>query len=77
MFKLTANKEDVIKFLIFSAAMFIVVAIIIGNLTKFSSTGQLSGINPFVIFESMDSVLLTIVVWIIILLSIIFGSSSQ
>ena len=77
MFKLTANKDDVIKFLIFSAAMFIVVAIIIGNLTTFSNSGQFSGINPFVVFYDLDSLLLTIVVWVIILLSIIFGTSSQ
>ncbi len=77
MFKLTANKDDVIKFLIFSAAMFLVVAIIMANIIDFSQNGQLAGINPFIIFEDMDSLLLTIVVWIIVLLSIIFGSSSQ
>ena len=77
MFKLTANKEDVIKFLIFSAAMFLVVSIIVANLMEFSQNGQFAGINPFVVFDDIDSLLLTIVAWIIVLLSIIFGSSSQ
>ena len=77
MFKLTANKEDVIKFLIFSAAMFVIVAIIVANLIQFSQDGTFAGINPMIIFNDMDSLLLTVVSWIIVLLSIIFGSSSQ
>ncbi len=77
MFKLTANKEDVIKFLIFSVVMFLVVSIIIGNITTFAETSELSGINPFVVFSNGDSLLLTIIVWVIVLLSIIFGTSSQ
>ncbi len=77
MFKLTANKDDVIKFLIFAGAMFLVVALIMANLIEFSSNGQFAGINPFIVFQDMDSLLLTIVIWIIVLLSIIFGSSSQ
>ena len=75
--KLTANKDDVIKFSIFGIAMFFVAAIIVGNLTVFSATGKFSGINPFVVFEDMDSLLLTIIVWIVVLLSIIFGTSSN
>ena len=48
---------------------------LISVLVTFSSTGELSGFNPFVIFESRDSILLTIIVWVIILISIV--SSSQ
>ena len=77
MFKLTANKEDVIKFLFFSAAMFLVVAIIVANLVEFSQNGEFAGINPFIVFSDMDTLLLTIISWIVVLLSIIFGSSSQ
>lgn len=75
--KLTANKDDMMKFLIFAFALFFVVAIIVGNLATFSSTGEFSGINPFVVFEDVDTLLLTIIVWIIANLSLIFGTSSQ
>ena len=77
MFKLTANKEDVIKFSIFSVAMFLLVAVIVNNISVFSSTGQLAGLNPFAVFLDFDTLLLTIIVTIIALLSIIFGTSSQ
>lgn len=77
MFKLTANKEDVIKFLIFSAAMFVLVALIVGNIVTFSATGSFSGIDFLVIFDDFDTILLTIIIWVIVLLSLIFGTSSQ
>ncbi len=77
MFKLTANKEDVIKFSIFCVAMFLVVSIIINNISVFSSTGEFAGFNPFAVFSDVDSLLLTFVVTIVILLSIIFSTSSQ
>ena len=77
MFKLTANKEDVVKFLIFSLVMFVIVAVIVGVVTTFSANGDLSNFDVFAIFNNFDALLLTIVVWIVILLSIIFGTSSQ
>ena len=77
MFKLTANKEDVIKFLIFSTAMFFLIAIIVGNIFAFSHSEELPLINPFYVFKDMDNLLLTIIVWVGILLTIIFGTSSQ
>jgi len=74
MFKLTANKDSLIKFMIFSIAMFIVIAIIVANLTTFSSTGEFSGINPFVVFSEKDTLLLTIIIWVVVLLSIVSSS---
>ena len=77
MFKLTANKEDVIKFSIFSIAMFLLIAIIVNNVTVFSRTGEFAGLNPFAVFLDLDTFLLTMIVTIVALLSIIFGTSSQ
>ena len=77
MFKLTANKEDVIKFSIFSIAMFLLIAIIVNNITVFSRTGEFAGLNPFAVFLDLDTFLLTMIVTIVALLSIIFGTSSQ
>ena len=55
MFKLTANKEDVIKFSIFSIAMFLLIAIIVNNITVFSRTGEFAGLNPFAVFLDLDT----------------------
>ena len=48
MFKLTANKEDVIKFSIFGIAMFLLISVLVNNLAVFSATGEFAGLNPFV-----------------------------
>ena len=77
MFKLTANKEDVIKFSIFSVAMFLMVAVLVNNISVFAATGKFAGLNPFEVFLDLDTLLLTIIVTIVVLLSIIFGTSSQ
>lgn len=76
MFKLTANKEDVIKFSIFSVAMFLLVSIIVNNLAMFAAAGEFSGLNPFA-YRDFDTFLLAIIATIVVLLSIIFGTSSQ
>lgn len=76
MFKLTANKEDVIKFSIFSVAMFLLVSIIVNNLAMFAAVGEFSGLNPFA-YRDFDTFLLAIIATIVVLLSIIFGTSSQ
>ena len=76
MFKLTANKEDVIKFSIFSVAMFLLVSIIVNNLATFAAAGEFSGLNPFA-YRDFDTFLLAIIATIVVLLSIIFGTSSQ
>lgn len=77
MFKLTAKKEDVIKFSIFSVVMFLLVATIISVISEFSATGNFGEINPFLVFLDLDKFLLTMIVTIVVLLSIIFNSSSQ
>ena len=68
MFKLTANKEDVIKFSIFSIAMFLLIAIIVNNITVFSRTGEFAGLNPFAVFLDLDTFLLTMIVTIVSLI---------
>ena len=76
MFKLTANKEDVIKFSIFSVAMFLLISVLVNNLAVFSATGEFAGLNPFA-YRDFDTFLLAVIVTIVALLSIIFGTSSQ
>ena len=76
MFKLTANKEDVIKFSIFGIAMFLLISVLVNNLAVFSATGEFAGLNPFA-YRDFDTFLLSVIVTIVALLSIIFGTSSQ
>lgn len=74
--KFTADKEDVVIFIIFAIFLLYVISLGVVNLSSMAENGYLSGLNPFPAFTA-DHITATLVFYFISLLGLIISVSSR
>ncbi len=73
--KFRADKKDIVIFLVFCFVLLYLIAIAVVNLRSIVSDGEFSGLNPLPAFYA-ENILITIVFYIIAIISILAASSS-
>ena len=75
-FKLRADPEDLLIFVMFAIFLFFIVALIVSNLHTMASEGHLAGLNPFPAFAP-DMLLSTLALYFLVLLGLFASVSSM